>query len=87
MSSPEKKKVRFVTNDALICKWWHSVQLLGELSLQNRTNKSSVQGAERKIRDEEKKQLRKKVKGQTVGGHGQDGKSSVNQTEYLFLNY
>ncbi|XP_065126195.1 grainyhead-like transcription factor 2a isoform X2 [Paramisgurnus dabryanus] len=29
-------------------------------------------GAERKIRDEEKKQLRKKVKGQTVGGH--DGK-------------
>ncbi|XP_056330925.1 grainyhead-like protein 2 homolog [Danio aesculapii] len=31
-------------------------------------------GAERKIRDEEKKQLRKKVKGQIVGGHGQDGK-------------
>ncbi|XP_051577826.1 grainyhead-like transcription factor 2a isoform X1 [Myxocyprinus asiaticus] len=31
-------------------------------------------GAERKIRDEEKKQLRKKVKGQTVGGQGHDGK-------------
>lgn len=39
---------------------------------------SSVQGAERKIRDEEKKQLRKKVKGQTVG-QGHDGESSVNQ--------
>lgn len=31
------------------------------------------QGAERKIRDEEKKQLRKKVKGQGVGGQGHDG--------------
>uniref|UniRef100_A0A8C1Y5V1 Grainyhead-like transcription factor 2a n=1 Tax=Cyprinus carpio TaxID=7962 RepID=A0A8C1Y5V1_CYPCA len=31
-------------------------------------------GAERKIRDEEKKQLRKKVKGQAVGNQGHDGK-------------
>ncbi|XP_056618209.1 grainyhead-like transcription factor 2a [Triplophysa dalaica] len=31
-------------------------------------------GAERKIRDEEKKQLRKKVKGQAAGGQGHDGK-------------
>lgn len=31
-------------------------------------------GAERKIRDEDKKQLRKKVKGQAAGGQGQDGK-------------
>uniref|UniRef100_A0A673HZ69 Grainyhead-like protein 2 homolog n=1 Tax=Sinocyclocheilus rhinocerous TaxID=307959 RepID=A0A673HZ69_9TELE len=31
-------------------------------------------GAERKIRDEEKKQLRKKVKGQAAGNQGHDGK-------------
>ncbi|XP_052003397.1 grainyhead-like protein 2 homolog [Xyrauchen texanus] len=37
-------------------------------------------GAERKIRDEEKKQLRKKVKGQTVGGPGHDRKRGGSAT-------
>ncbi|XP_072535269.1 grainyhead-like transcription factor 2a [Salminus brasiliensis] len=34
-------------------------------------------GAERKIRDEERKQIRKKVKGHTPGGHGHSGKSGM----------
>lgn len=48
------------------------------------TNISSLQGAERKIRDEEKKQLRKKTKGPAVGNH--DGESSVNQPYICLYN-
>lgn len=50
------------------------------------TNISSVQGAERKIRDEEKKQFRKKVKGPAVGNQGHDGESSVNQPYNCLYN-
>lgn len=68
------------------CCPFHTFYLCNNNNSQcDHTNISSVQGAERKIRDEEKKQFRKKVKGPAVGNQGHDGESSVNQYTFVYI--